>query len=245
MLKTGGWFSPGNQSQEATPAETIETLLNDGGGRRLSLQENGPVRLGSSLGKSNSFDQHDRERGAFTPRSPRGSQDVRRNPVSPRGSLPPNYSGHNGYGTPRGVGTSPRPAPRATPLATRPSLSDDDVESPPGSDYGEYPQDSRAGSTKGSNKKVSFRDGHDEYRPSGGRGNRGENFGRDGQQTAGVRNWAEKLVVFSCHGGVCFWCGAVWFGVCMVRFLVRCRAVVWCNVMWYLTLCGMVCCCVV
>ena len=224
LLKTGGWFSPGNESQEATPAETIETLLNDGGGRRLSLQENGPVRLGSSLGKSNSFDQHDRERGAFTPRSPRGSHDVRRNPVSPRGSLAPNYSGHNGYGTPRGAGTSPRPVPRTTPLATRPSLSDDDVESPPGSDYGEYPQGSRAGSTKGSNKKVSFRDGHDEYRPSGGRGNRGENLGRDGQQTAGVRNWAEKLVGFSCHGGVWFvvWCCVVWclYGVCMMRVLV-------------------------
>ena len=191
LLKTGGWFSPGNQSQEATPAETIETLLNDGG-RRHSLQENGPVRLGSSLGKSNSFDQHDRERGAFTPRSPRGSQDARRSPVSPRSSLPPNYSGHNGYGTSRGLGTSPRPSPRTTPLAARPSLSDDDVESPPGSDYEEYAQDSRAGPTKGSNKKVSFRDGHDEYRPSGGRGNRGEISGRDEQQMTGVRN-AEKI----------------------------------------------------
>jgi hypothetical protein len=186
VLKTGSWFSPGNESHEATTAETIENLLNDGGGRRLSLQENGPVRLNSSLGKSNSFDQHDRERGAFTPRSPRGMQGVRGNPVSPRNN--PNYSGHNGYGTSRGLGVSPRPSPRAltVPLATRPSLSDDDVESPPGSDNEDYTRDPRAGSTKGSNKKVSFRDGHDEYRPT--RGNRADNLARDGEQAAKVRN---------------------------------------------------------
>jgi hypothetical protein len=184
LLKTGGWFSPGNESQEDT-AQTIESLLQDGG-RRLSLQDNGPVRLNSSLGKSNSFDQHDRERGAFSPRSPRATQGVRRNPVSPRNNLQ-NYSGHNGYGTSRGLGTSPRPSPRTLPLTARPSLSDDDVESPPGSDYEDYAQDSRVGSTKGSNKKVSFRDGHDEYRPTGMRGNRAENSGRDPQQAVKVR----------------------------------------------------------
>ena len=162
--------------------------MNDGGGRRHSLQENGPVRLHSTVGKSSSFDQHDRERGAFTPRSPRDAQGVRRNPVSPR-SNPPIYSGHNGYGTSRGPATgAPRPSPRTMPLTTRPSLSDDDVESPPGSDYGDEPPDSRAGSTKGRNKKVSFRDGHDEYRPTGTRGNRAEISGRDGQQSAKVRN---------------------------------------------------------
>ena len=185
LLKTGGWFSPGNESQEATPAQTIESLLHDGG-RRHSLQENGPVKLNSSLGKSNSFDQHDRERGAFTPRSPRGKQGVLRNPKSPRSNAQ-NYNGHNGYGTSAGHGTSPRPSPRTLPLTARPSLSDDDVESPPGSDYGDYGQDSRVGSTKISSKKVSFSDRHDEYRPTGMRGNLADSFGRNAQQAAKVR----------------------------------------------------------
>ena len=185
LLKTGGWFSPGIESQEATAAETIENLLNTGG-RRHSLQENGPVRLNSSLEKSNSFDQHDIGRGPF--KSPRRTQDARRNPISPRSYPHENYKGLNGYGTPRDPTASPRPSPRTLPLATRPSLSDDDVESPPGSDYDYRVQDSRVGSTKASNKKVSFRDGHDEYRPTGGRGGRVENTGRDGQQGTTVRN---------------------------------------------------------
>lgn len=194
LLKTGGWFSPGTEAHKATPAETIENLLNEREGRRLSrsnsLQENGPVRLRSSLEKSNSFDQHDRQRGAFTPRSPRGTQGVQTLPVSPR----PNYGGHNGYGTPRGLAisprSSPRPSPRPIPLATRPSLSDDEVESPPGSDFEGFadPRDSRMGASKGGSKKsVSFRDGHDEYRPIGMQRSRRESLERDGQQAARVR----------------------------------------------------------
>ena len=109
--------------------------------------------------------------------------------MSPR----PNYAGHNGYGSPRGLSTSPRasprPSPRPNPLATRPSLSDDDVESPPGSDNEDPARDPRVGVAKGSAKKtVSFRDGHDEYRPTGLQRDRLENAGRVGQAQAGVRN---------------------------------------------------------
>lgn len=142
----------------------------------------------SSLGKSNSFDQGDRDRGAFIPRSPRGPQGVLRLPVSPRTDLQSsNYSGYNGYGSSRvGFNASPRPSPRAHPLAARPSLSDDDVESPPGSEHGDFPRDSRVGSTKGSNKKVSFRDVHEEYRPTGLRDSRAENARRDELQASRV-----------------------------------------------------------
>ena len=59
------------------------------------------------------------------------------------------------------------------------------MESPPGSDYEDYeePQESRVSGARSSNKKsVSFRDGHDEYRPVGLLGNGGGNRGRDGQR---------------------------------------------------------------
>lgn len=188
LLKTGGWFNPSKSPDEATTAETIENLLYEHDGRRVSrsnsLQDRTPVRIRSSLEKSNSFDHHDR--GAFTSRSPRLSSGARRIPVS---TSRPNDQ--NGYASPRGAGTGISASPRLNQLGYRPSLSDDDVASPSVSDYEDYgePRETPAGSgggLKNSNKKsVSFRDGHEEYKPSGG--DRGGNRGSDGQRQAQVR----------------------------------------------------------
>lgn len=100
-----------------------------------------------------------------------------------------NPNGSNDYGKLlRSVSLSPRSSRRSSlrtnTFSTRPSLSDDDVDSPPGSEVEGYSRESRTTSTKGSCKKVSFRDGHEEYRPTI---LRGSVLGRGERNTDSVR----------------------------------------------------------